>query len=174
MVATYDSQSLILLAFQKRLIDRVPNSHSNNTWIDDAPIPFGKDAPPTEHCFSLTTDDGSFDPDWGGNACALAETTTVTVTHMQKLMLDDTKKLTNIVAENRNRSMLKYKHDILSAFLFDTVNETFRRPWRPQDATGSFLFDTLHPTVYVSPKRHKDWPLLYHYIEFKMTFFWKL
>ena len=174
MVTTYDSQSLIMLAMQKRLIDRVPNASASNTWIDDAPIPFGKDAPPTEHCFSLTTDDGSFDPDWGGGSCALAETTTVTVTHMQKLMLDDTKKLTNIVAKNTERSMLKYKHDILATFLFDTVNDSYRRPWRPKDIEGNFLFDTLHPTVYVSPKRHKDWPLLYHYVEFKLTFFWKL
>ena len=89
--------------------------------------------------------------------------------------LDDT------LADHKIRNNLYHRSggcfDILFSpelVVFDTVNETFRRPWRPQDATGSFLFDTLHPTVYVSPKRHKDWPLLYHYIEFKMTFFWKL
>ena len=94
--------------------------------------------------------------------------------------LDDTKKLTNIIVSNQRRSMLKMKHDILSALLIETTKfpgeagVTSSSPWHPVDSNGSKLFDTLHPTVYVAPKRHKNWPMLYQYVELKFTFFWKL
>ena len=181
MTVQYDSQSMVILAIKARLLEKIPEAFENNTWIDDAPIPFGKDPPPTQHSFTLVADDGHFDPDWSGNACSLKETTTVTITHMQLLQLDDTKKLSNIIAENEKRSMLRIKHDILASLLFQEAGEVpdeepgrHYSPWRPQSATKRYLFDSLHPTVYVSPKRHKDWPMLYQYIEFRFTFVLKL
>ena len=174
-----DFQSEIVLAIKARLADKINEVHANNIWLDDAPIPFGKDAPPTQNSFTLMVDDGHFDQDWGGSTCALKETTSVIITHMQKLQLDDTKKLTQIIAAAES-SMLKMKRNILSAMLveYTEVNPDSsmfaKHPWRPKNSDGKFLWDQLHPVSYVSPKRHKDWPLLYQYIEFRFSFFWDL
>ena len=45
MTVQYDSQSMVILAIKARLLEKIPEAFENNTWIDDAPIPFGKDPP---------------------------------------------------------------------------------------------------------------------------------
>lgn len=170
-----DFQSEIMLAFQARILHKIPLANNMNCWIDDAPLPLGKDPPPHENSFSICPGDGRYDPDWGGAICALKEHTTVSITHMAKIQIDDAKKLTHAIAASE-RSMLKIKRQLLATFLNDAPasNPTAKQPWRPKSVSGKFFWDSLRPVSYVSPKRHQDWPLLYQILEFQFAFFWDL
>lgn len=167
-----DFQSEIALAIQQRVINLVPGATKVNCWIDDAPLPLGKDPPPHERSFSIVMGDGAYDPEWGGAACVLKETARVAITHMAKIQLDPAKKLTNAIAAN-NRSMLRVKREILAAMLIETINGA-KGAWRPKSVSGRYFWDTIRPVNYESPKRHQEWPLLYQILDFQFSFFWDL
>jgi len=170
-----DTQSEIALALRQRLINNLGQvATSSNTWIDDAPLPWGKDPPPYQNCFSIMLNDGFFDREWSGSPCSLKEFSGFVITHMLKLHLDQPKHLTQVIAE-AEQSMLWVKKAILTAYLSEpTGNQASRAPWRPKSANGKYLWDFIQPKNYVAPKRHQDWPLLYQQTEFQMTFYWDL
>jgi hypothetical protein len=168
-----NSLKIIAQAISAKLKREIEICNDNNTWFDDAELPFGGDPPPLQNSFAIVLDDGSFDRQWGGSPCSLKMTQGVTISHLQRWEQDNTKQLSRVIADSET-SMLDFAYQILSTVLTESHPNNILVPWVPTDEDGKQLFDSIRAVSYVSPKRHQNWPLLYQYIKFELTLSWDL
>lgn len=171
-------QDVLMEVILARVIEVIPEANERTAWIDDAALPYGKDAPERgENMFSVSPVDGSFDEAQleGGNRCSgVVETGGFTVTHLQQWELDPSNELTGVIARS-DRAMLKFKRKILSAILVDYLPNGSKVPWQPTGEDGMALtLGPPQPSSTITPRRHQTWNLLYQYIVFKCSWRWDL
>tara|TARA_R100000742_G_C4278988_1_gene102605 strand:+ start:81 stop:608 length:528 start_codon:yes stop_codon:yes gene_type:complete len=168
------TQDELCLAFLERLRGQIPWVNRTNSWVDDEPIPYGRDEPPLGECISIVAGDSSFDPGLdNGSICSVSEDGTIIVTFMKRYSLDRGKELTEAIA-NSTSNMLRIKREVLNAILVDRNEGDQHDRWMPLSRDGNpMLTGFIKAVSYQNPRRMSE-HMLYAHITFSTPFIWNL
>ena len=168
------TQDELCLAFLERLRRQIPWVNNTNSWIDDEPIPYGRDEPPLGECISIVAGDASFDMGLDtGSMCNISEDGSIIVTFMKRYTLDRGKELTQAIAKS-NTNMLRIKREVLNAILVDRNDGDQHARWIPKNKEGKHMLTSfIKATSYQNPRRMSE-HMLYGHISFSTPFIWNL